>query len=188
VTSQNDEDAIIASLLRPDTPRTFIEIGWHPRENNTGALRAQGWTGMVYDAEHTGQYVSPGNLRSIPAWRKLPLGLLSIDIDGQDYHLLKAIMAAGLAPDIICVEYNAAFGPHAAVTVPAQEPWHWDGTDYFGASLRAFCTLMAGYGYALQAINGVNAFFGIHFPALNITKAWVDFAPHPHRDGPLEVV
>ena len=36
------------------------------------------------------------------------LGILSIDVDGNDYWFLEALI--GIQPAIICVEYNASFG------------------------------------------------------------------------------
>ena len=91
------------------------------------------------------------------------VGLLAVDIDGNDYWVWKAITC--IRPQIVVVEYNAVFGPHAAVTVPyaadftrrsAHPSWL-----YFGASLRALCGLAEEKGYAFVGCNsaGNDAFF-----------------------------
>jgi hypothetical protein len=44
------------------------------------------------------------------------IDLLSIDVDGNDYWLWKAI--SSISPRVVIAEYNASFGPDRAVTVP----------------------------------------------------------------------
>jgi hypothetical protein len=90
------------------------------------------------------------------------LGILSIDVDGNDYWFLDQLI--DLKPSVICVEYNASFGLEP-ITVPydhsfdrhQKHPSGW----YHGASLSAFVKLCAGHGYGLAAVSeaGVNAFF-----------------------------
>jgi hypothetical protein len=91
------------------------------------------------------------------------IGLLSIDIDGNDYWVWEAI--TGVSPAIVVIEYNARFGPARAVTVPydvnfAREKAHYSMI-YYGASLRALWLLGRRKGYALAGCNaaGNNAFF-----------------------------
>ncbi len=90
------------------------------------------------------------------------LGVLSIDVDGNDYWFLKALI--DINPAMICVEYNASFGLEP-VSVPydptfdrhQKHPSGW----YHGASLSALAKLCASNGYGLAAISdaGANAFF-----------------------------
>ena len=44
------------------------------------------------------------------------IGILSVDIDGNDYFVWDAIN--GISPRIVIAEYNAIYGPTAAVSVP----------------------------------------------------------------------
>jgi hypothetical protein len=44
------------------------------------------------------------------------LGLLSVDIDGMDYWVLRAISA--VRPRIVVAEYNSIFGAERAISVP----------------------------------------------------------------------
>ena len=91
------------------------------------------------------------------------LGILSIDVDGMDYHILEAL--AEWRPSILIVEYNAVFGGERAVTVPYEADFtrfakHSSGL-YAGASLTAFAVLLDRRGYSLTGVNsaGNNAFF-----------------------------
>jgi hypothetical protein len=91
------------------------------------------------------------------------LGILSVDIDGVDYHVLEALDQ--WFPSILIVEYNDAFGNQRPVTVPYDPVFvRWQkhsSNQYWGANLPAFCHLANKRGYALVGINGVasNAFF-----------------------------
>ena len=91
------------------------------------------------------------------------LGILSIDIDGVDYHVLKAIRAC--RPHILIVEYNAVFGAHRRVTVPYRPDFNRTKSHYSniyrGASLAAMNSLASDLGLRLVGTNkaGNNAFF-----------------------------
>ena len=91
------------------------------------------------------------------------IGLLSIDIDGNDYWVMEAIDV--VSPCILICEYNAVLGDRHAITVPYQADFdrlraHHSG-QYFGASITAIRALAArkGYSFAGTCSNGVNAFF-----------------------------
>src|SRR5262249_45012672 len=91
------------------------------------------------------------------------LGLLSIDIDGNDYWVWEAIRSA--RPAIVVIEYNYRFGKERAVTIPYDPSFvrsrAGTGILYFGASLKALCLLGRRKGYCFVGCNshGVNAFF-----------------------------
>jgi hypothetical protein len=90
------------------------------------------------------------------------IGLLSIDIDGNDFWVWRAISV--IRPAIVVVEYNHRFGSDAAVTIPYEENFDRTRTHpliYFGASLKALCWLAERKGYDFVGCNsnGVNAFF-----------------------------
>jgi hypothetical protein len=85
--------------------------------------------------------------------------LLSIDVDGNDYWIWEAIRSVD--PRVVVIEYNATWFPPLAFTIRYQENFRWDGTNYFGASLKALELLGRRKGYCLVGCNfsGVNAFF-----------------------------
>jgi hypothetical protein len=190
-TTQSDEAAILGRLTENAPYRTFLEFGFHPLEFNCIRLAADpSWRGLVVDADATmiaklKENASLGNTQAAHSFLTLEnldiirgqfdhLGVLSIDVDGNDYWFLKALI--DLSPSIICVEYNSSFGLQP-VTVPydahfdrhAKHPSGW----YHGASLTALCKLAHSYDYGLAAVSrgGSNAFF-TRDGNLNPEEAW----------------
>jgi hypothetical protein len=91
------------------------------------------------------------------------IDLLSLDIDGIDYWLWEQIDC--ISPRVVVLEFNHLWGPDAAVTVPYRDDFVAEfsayGSDYAGASLRAFVKLGRIKGYRLVGVNSIatNAFF-----------------------------
>jgi hypothetical protein len=94
------------------------------------------------------------------------IDLLSLDIDGVDYWIWKAISVN--QPRVVLVEYQDILGPERALTVPYDA--HFDVSaypvnrthyNYAGASLLAFTKLAHEKGYRLVGCSkgGYNAFF-----------------------------
>jgi hypothetical protein len=85
--------------------------------------------------------------------------LLSIDVDGNDYWIWKAITQ--FHPRVVIMEYNACIPALPPQTIPYKADFGWDKTDYYGASLGALEKLGKTKGYTLIATDkhGVNAFF-----------------------------
>jgi hypothetical protein len=185
VYSQAEEDGILHEIfLRlPPGPRTFVEIGVSDGlECNTRLLLRSGWSGCWVEVDdgcanavrrNFPEEIAAGRLRLIQkaATRDnmdaliaesgfaADLDLLSIDIDGNDYHLLEAMTVA--RPRAIVLEYNPVFFPPVE-WVKNYDPQHrWDGSDRYGASLTSYARMLAGKGYALVGctMNGNNAFF-----------------------------
>lgn len=183
--AQNDEDGIIAEILRRIGPgsRTFFEFGaGHGAENNTAALLVSGWTGLWVEPDpvqrdtiHRGaaSWITEGRLRVSGAVLttanvnevaraggvRSDLDVLSIDVDGNDIWLWRAFAVA--RPRVVVIEYNAAWAPPLDVAVPYADDRRWDGSSYFGASLAALARVGDGLGYVLVgcSLSGVNAFF-----------------------------
>jgi hypothetical protein len=176
-TGQSNESRILSDLVK-DAPRAFIEFGFHPIEFNCAALaRNTGWRGLLIDGSkrqvEDARAILPSRVEVVESFLTLDnldlirskfsqLGVLSIDVDGNDYWFLKAVI--DIHPTVICVEYNASFGLEP-VSVPydpmfdrhEKHPSGW----YHGASLTALAKLCASNGYGLAAISdaGANAFF-----------------------------
>jgi hypothetical protein len=184
VYSQNDEDGLIGEIFKRVgvTEKVFVEFGAGTGlENNTLFLLHQGWRGLWLDASDAIERASvnysglidKGQLR-IQKARVLrdninslisahitdkEIDLLSVDIDGNDYHILNAIDCVD--PRVIVVEYNAKFPPPVMYCMSYDEQHSWDGSDHFGASLQWFEVKMNVRGYRLVGCNltGTNAFF-----------------------------
>ena len=91
------------------------------------------------------------------------VGILHIDLDGNDYWIWKEIDV--ISPIVVILEYNAVFGRDRAITIPYDRSFcrtraHHSNL-YFGASLLALQRLSAGKGYAFIGCNsaGNNAYF-----------------------------
>jgi hypothetical protein len=187
VFSQWGEDGIIQFLLRHVAveKKVFVEFGVEDyAESNTRFLLVNNnWTGLVidgnreyierlrkslvcwgYDLRAVHSFITRDNINRILEDNGVTgeIGLLSIDIDGNDYWVWRAIEV--INPVIVIAEYNHRFGSDDALTIPYDENFE-RARDYpmiyFGASLKALCTLAERKGYAFVGCNsnGVNAFF-----------------------------
>ncbi|MBJ7437637.1 MAG: hypothetical protein JHD35_01245 [Sphingopyxis sp.] len=183
--SQSDEDGMIAEIFRRigTTNKRFVEFGvGDGLENNTLALLYQGWTGLWIDGSDefcrtiTAAYdkaIASGQLALINSFitrdnidvlitSRIEAGeidLLSVDIDGNDAHVYRAIKS--ISPRVIVFEYNAKFGPEIDYCMAYDAVHMWRKSDRFGASLKHYETLLDGKGYRLVGCNlvGTNAFF-----------------------------
>lgn len=177
--SQNDEEVIIERLLsRYSVPKTFIEFGFSGWEFNCAAL-ANDWHGLLVDGDRYNikiartifkknitvkhLWITMETLGEIEEWADgLDLGILSVDVDGNDYWFLERLIH--LRPAIIISEYNSSFGLKP-VTVPYDG--NFDRTKkheshtYYGASLSALNHVAVKEAYSLIEVGntGVNAFF-----------------------------
>lgn len=188
VYSQFGEDGIIQWLIHnvQIEEKTFIEFGVEDyREANTRfLLMNNNWSGLVMDGDEK-------NINRIKNWEQRwkydllaiatfitkeninktiteagfsgDVGLLSIDIDGNDYWILNAIDCVN--PRILICEYNNIYGNEKAVTVPYDPEFvrtkkHYSNL-YWGGSIVAFCNWAEKRGYYYMGSNlaGNNAFF-----------------------------
>ena len=182
VFSQNGEDGVIAELVRRcgATGRFFVEFGAGPGvESNSRVLaEALGWHGLFiepgYEAyvalerkyRHNSRVstlsslVTPENVEELFSRFDVPEepDVMSIDVDGSDYWIWKAI--ARYRPRVVVIEYNGALDPHRRLVQPRDHPG-WDGTTYYGASLAALSALgeRKGYRHVHCDLTGNNAFF-----------------------------
>jgi hypothetical protein len=91
------------------------------------------------------------------------IDLLSIDIDGMDFWIWRAIDC--ISPRVVVVEYMDMWGPDESMSVPYQEDftgkYDESGLYYGGASLAAFVKIAKEKGYRLVGCQryGFNAFF-----------------------------
>lgn len=175
--SQSDEGSIIESLAAQG-PKTFVEFGFHPIEFNCLPLvKKEGWQGVLIDGNaqqvDDAARLLPKNILTLQRFMTLDnidfikelfpsLGVLSIDVDGNDYWFLERLIDT--RPTVICVEYNSSFGLEP-VTIPYnpdfdRHKYHPRGW-YHGASLTALASLCATIGYGLAAVSsgGMNAIF-----------------------------
>lgn len=174
VFSQNGEDGIIEKLneLLNKNPKYFVEFGVEDaKECNTRYLcyHDKLWSGLLMDSQHENtninlqkEFITKDNILSLFEKHQVPkhINLLSIDIDFNDYYILKEILQH-YTMDIIICEYNASLTSKEDKVVVYNENHYWDYTNYFGASLLAYTKLCNNFNYSLIYCeeNGVNCFF-----------------------------
>lgn len=188
VFSQRGEDGVIQYLINKiDIPnKIFVEFGveTYTESNTRFLLINNNWSGLVidgskdninfiksdyiywkYDITAVESFITKENINKIISeyTKIVDIGILSVDIDGNDYWIWKEIDC--IKPRIVICEYNSAFGKDKKVTVPYKEDFvrrneHFSDL-YFGASLAAFCELAEekGYDFIGTTSAGVNAYF-----------------------------
>ena len=220
VFSQFGDDGIIQYLIRKvnisPAEQIFIEFGVENYEeaNTRFLLLNDNWRGLIIDGnaenihhvQNSGSYWR-NDLTSLSAFIDRDnvnqlfqahgfigdIGLLSIDIDGNDLWVWKAIDT--VSPVIVIVEYNAVFGPQCAVTIPYDPVFeraraHYSNL-YWGCSLKALCLVGEEKGYAFVGCNsaGNNAYFirKDRIGSLRAVTANEGFVPSRFREsrGPL---
>lgn len=188
VFSQWGEDGIIRHLVRsvPIEQKIFVEFGveTYVEANTRFLLIDENWSGLVIDGNKENiefirndpiywqhnlkaecSFITRENINDLIGRNGVrgEIGLLSIDIDGNDYWVWQAIDIVN--PVIVVAEYNARFGAHDAVTVPYDPMFVRDKAHhsmiYYGASLAALASIGEAKGYALVGCNsaGNNVFF-----------------------------
>ncbi|MDD2714821.1 MAG: hypothetical protein PHW04_02885 [Candidatus Wallbacteria bacterium] len=188
VFSQFGDDGIIQWLISnlEFSHNTFIEFGVEDyRESNTRFLMMNdNWSGFVLDgskqnvvnianSEYFWRYelfvkaafIDCSNINELLSTCPFDkeVGILHIDLDGNDYWIWKEICV--ISPILVILEYNSVFGLDRAITVPYDKNFnrtkaHYSNL-YEGASLRALHQLSAKKGYSFIGCNtaGNNAYF-----------------------------
>lgn len=187
--SQFGDDGLIQFLIKNIhiQNNTFIEFGVNDYlESNTRFLMMNNnWSGFVIDGSYESMnklinqdwfwkydltckvaFIDKSNINSILMESGFNnVGILHIDIDGNDYHILEKINLTHFNPSIIIMEYNSVFGVERAITIPydplfSRTKFHHSNL-YFGASLKALTILANKLNYALVCCNsaGNNAYF-----------------------------
>lgn len=193
--SQNGEDGILYFIFRciGVTNRRCIEIcAGNGKECNTANLILKhNFKGLLFDGNLKNvskgknyfrlkeRESSFGSVNFIHAWITKKnitnliknnnfngeIDLLSLDIDGVDYWILKQLLDdKTINPRVIILEYQDIIGPELAITVPYSDDFNgwtdsWHGPNYCGASLKAFMKLLKNYYFIGSNEKGYNAFF-----------------------------
>lgn len=188
VFSQWGEDGIIQHLIKAIEieNRTFIEFGVEDffESNCRFLLMKDDWRGFVIDGSTSNierlrksyfywrhqidaldAFITRENINELLAKSGFEedLGILSVDLDGNDYYILEAINF--FKPRILICEYNPVFGSTRKISIPYQSDFYRTNTHYsnlyWGASLSAMTHIADKKGYALVGTNtaSCNAFY-----------------------------
>ena len=188
VSSQWGEDGIIQYLINniEIKNKIFVEFGVenYTESNTRFLLQNNSWSGLVIDGsdEHISYikndpiywkhnlkaecaFITKDNINELITKNgiKDDIGILSVDIDGNDYWVWEAINC--ISPRIVICEYNSHFGDSYKVSVPYDATFvrsnkHFSNI-YYGASISALDFLAKKKGYSLVGSNiaGNNIFF-----------------------------
>lgn len=186
--SQFGDDGIIQYLISniPVLNKTFIEFGVEDFfESNTRFLMMNdNWEGFVLDGKKENidrlikssfywkyqlkaesEFITKENINSIleKSGFDHDLGIMHIDLDGNDYWIWKEIDK--FYPRILIIEYNSVLGSDNCWSIPYQADFqrlkaHYSAL-YWGASLPALFELgkTKGYDFVGCNLNGNNAYF-----------------------------
>jgi len=182
--SQSDDDGIISEIFKRigSGNKTFFEFGSGSIEGNTANLFFQGWKGVWLDGDPESitklerefseyirnnivkvgrEIITVENVNQIIEKYQVPqnVDLLSIDIDGNDYHVWSAM---DLRPRVLVIEYNSRLQPPSSVIQNYDPNYYWrHGGPFVGASLQALTDLSEKKGMTLvgTSISGTNAYF-----------------------------
>lgn len=190
--SQNGEDGILHYLFSVigTTNKRVLEVCVQSgiECNAANLILNEGWDGLLFDGslvniEAGRRYYSRcADTTSLPprleaAWITAEtinevvskngfsgeIDLFSLDIDGVDYWIWKALTVVN--PRVVMLEFNTLWGPEDSVTIPYNSAFRAEftplGPNYAGASLAAFTKLAAEKGYRLVGVErlSINAFF-----------------------------
>lgn len=188
VFSQWGDDGIIQWLVHNlEFPHhTFVEFGVaNYRESNTRfLLMNNNWSGFVMDGSEDNikqittseyfwryelaaraEFIDRDNINGLikSAGFAPEIGILHIDLDGNDYWIWQAINV--VSPVIVILEYNSVLGVDRPITIPYDKTFYRTkahySNHYYGSSLRALYQLSKTRGYSFIGCNGAgnNAYF-----------------------------
>jgi hypothetical protein len=182
VSSQWGQDGIIDWLIErasiPAALHSFVEFGVESyRVSNTRfLLQTRNWRGLIMDAGSAAlpsvkadelywkhdltvkqAFITRENINDLMTSADFSgeIGLLSIDVDGNDYWVWEAVAAVN---PVICIcEYNAVFGDLHPISIPYDPGFsrvqaHFSHL-YFGASIAALRSLAVRKGYRFVGTN-----------------------------------
>lgn len=201
-------DWVVEKLNLPYSLQTFVEFGVESYEeaNTRFLMENRNWRGLILDGNPTlledlkrsptfwkydltakTAFINRDNINDLisNAGFSGDIGLLSIDIDGNDYWVWQAITV--IRPVICICEFNAVFGNLHAISVPYDANFIRNQAHssnlYFGASINAFRSLskVKGYTFIGTTRAGNDAFFVRDDYAPRVTSSLQTFAASASR-------
>jgi hypothetical protein len=205
VYSQNGEDGVLEKIFSiiGTTNKYYVEFGSSDgQECNTRYFKEyMKFNGLLMDGccenekiNLHKEFITRENINTLFKKYKVPnkFDLLSIDIDGNDFHVWHAINNE-YRPRVVVIEYNASHLPDEDKVIQYKSDFVHDSTTYFGASILAFFNLGKAKGYSLVYADkkGVNLFFirndilkQIKYKFLNINNIKAIYRSPKYGPGP----
>lgn len=186
VYSTHGQDGVIQKIFDTigTTNKYFVEFGSSGEKSgggNTPNLRKDDFVGLLMNPSinvssefvvhlHT---VTPENINELFEKYQVSYNFdfLSIDIDGQDFHVWNAL-SSQYKPRVVCIESNYQLPPDKDCVCPKDNSFRWGGGVFYGSSATALMNLGIHKGYSLVAIAGPDCIFVLneyakHFDHIN---------------------
>lgn len=168
VYSQTGEEGVLEAIFQNvgTTSRYLVDIGAGDGTalSNTRLFLESGWHGARFDANYAGdvhqERITAENVCDILAKYNVPgeVDLLSLDIDGFDWYVLRAILRT-YTPRVFVCEVNNALPAEPPLAIKYDPAFVFGNNAYFGATVSAFKLLGETFGYTLAHVHHFNAFF-----------------------------
>jgi len=106
-------------------------------------------------------FITPQNAKRITRTVPRDCGVLKMDIDGFDCHIVRTLLSEpnGLRPKVILVEVTENLPPPVEFSVLYHTDYHWKDTAFVGCSLGYAEAMLKSKGYLLLMFQMNNALF-----------------------------
>lgn len=178
VLSQWGQDGVLEQIfnLIGTTNKYFVEFGSSGNDEgmgNTAYLRRRGFDGLLMDGSenpygnHTNkkydvkiEFIKSSNINELFRKYNVPeeFDFLSIDIDGQDFHVWNNLDSK-YKPRVVSIEMCYHILPGIDRVMVLNDNWVWPGNHLSGASITALKKLGNKKGYSLVATCMSDAIF-----------------------------
>ena len=179
ILSQFGQDGVLEKIFDVigTTNKYFVEFGSAGNDTgmgNTAYLRRRGFTGLLMDATEPPyqsdvstnnfydvkiEFITASNINDLFTKYNVPkeFDFLSIDIDGQDFHVWNKLQ--NYSPRVVSIEMNYHIHPGKDKVMHLNDSWVWAGNELSGSSVTALKKLGNSKGYALVATCMSDAIF-----------------------------
>lgn len=178
ILSQWGQDGVLQKIFDTigTTNKYFVEFGSSGNDSgmgNTAYLRRSGFDGLLMDGSERPynndvndkkyevkiEFISTSNINQLFEKYNVPneFDFLSIDIDGQDFHVWNHLQ--NYLPRVVSIEMNYHISPGKDRVMNLDDNWIWKGNEMAGASVTALKKLGNKKGYSLVATCMSDAIF-----------------------------
>lgn len=188
VYSQYGEESYLNFIFQNigTTNKYFVDIGANNgiHLSNTRLFFNEGWDGLMIDGAYDNHpvkkhFITKDNILGLLESYNVPkdFDLLSLDIDGVDYYVLKEILSV-YKPRVIISEFNSELPKDWSVSIEYDEDFKFAANIYYGYSFRAGLKLAEFFGYRVVHQNSnLNMYYVLksELPELDIDVHYEQF-------------
>ena len=168
VLSQWGQDGVIEKIfdIIGTTNKYFVEFGSSGNDSgmgNTAYLRRHGFNGLLMDGSERPynndvndkkydvkiEFITSSNINKLFKKYNVPeeFDFLSIDIDGQDFHVWNKL--ENYSPRVVSIEMNYHILPGKDYVMHLHDNHVWGGNEWYGSSITSLKKLGNKKGYSL---------------------------------------